>query len=476
MFIHYHEQRIGFGNVALKTRSRELVRFVGYLAWRYRQRGGPEWVGIEEMRGVTGSAEPKQYQRYLDTLAKKGLPVVEFRHKTKGPWRLSEKVKNVSFDLTGDELARCFPAAEDEIAEPGHHTDGNDGLYDFVRLCAEADTSFHDGNLATDDDHSTLAILAGNQFFAPPPDIEILLHLKIARAAMRASRHVEAAKSIKHAEAVANRHPVRHGELAVRIKLAKSKLLFDQGKTAQSAALLDSIPIHECRDMHALAQYHNLQGLLTKRLLRLAIEEGKKQLENSAPKSFEQSADHFRRAIAMHLFINDYDGVQAACFNLGDLCGFAYRNIAGLHNESLLDQALHWLALSEVICNKVGVGGDSIWALLTMFDIAVSTGLSLDYLKSKTSGIFNRFANYDAIADDIWTEAQRIGNSQEMAECRELMYRLTMQRGDTAQAREHALAALDLFHDLKRTDMIRSLKKMIAQLEEKNGKGKKTGT
>lgn len=468
MLIHLRERKISFDGATLKTRSKELVRFVGYLAWRFRERGGPEWVGIEEMRGVVGSAEPKQYSRYLDKLEKAGLAVVEYRHKTKGPWRLFENIRNISFDLDENELARCFPAAPEKLRQSAEHSGIGGELYNFVKLCAEADACFHDGDLMDDNKQSALVLLAGNRFFSPAPELEILLHLKIARASMRASHYDEAATALKHAEEVAARNPMPHGELDYRIRLVKAKLLFDQGKTSQSAALLDSIPIRECRDTHTLAQYHNMMGLIINRQLRMDINAGKKPPEALAREAFERCSEHLQRAIVMHLFINDYHGVQAACFNLGNLFSYVFRNLPDSRHEVLLEQALCWLALSETISNKLGVGGESVWALYVMLDTAVAENLALDHLKSLTGKLFNRFDSFEAAAEDISLEAQRIGNRPEMAECLQLQCRLAMKRGDAARAREYAQEALDLFTELKRADMIRPLKKMIAKLGDKN--------
>lgn len=473
MLIQLLERSASFNGVTLKTRSKELIRFVGYLGWRFHSLGTSDWVGIEEMRGVVGSAEPKQFQRYLDKLQESGLAVVEYRHKTKGPWRLVEKVKQVSFDLAADELARWFPAPPSLHHQSASPAGNYQELFDFVELCAKADANFYEGNLADEGECSSLNILSNGHSLNLPPNLSILLHLKITRTCMRASRYEEAAANLKQAEGIAARHPAPHSELNYRIKLVKAKLLFDQGKTPQSRALLDSIPIQECHDSHTIVGYHNLMGIHLKRKLRLAIEGEKSCTEEWAREIVTRGSNHLQHAIAMALSINDYYQVEASCFNLGDLLIFAYRHVPQLREATFVEDGLRWLALCESVCNKLGVGGESVWALYVMLKTVVMEDLSLDYLKSLTGNLFSRFTSFEAAAEDIYKEAQRLGNRPEMADAQALLHCLAMKRGDTAEAREHALAALDLFSELKRNDMIRPLKKLISQLEAgKKGKPK----
>lgn len=46
MIIRLRQNQILFGGETLKTRSNELVRFVGYLAWKFKESRVSEWVGL----------------------------------------------------------------------------------------------------------------------------------------------------------------------------------------------------------------------------------------------------------------------------------------------------------------------------------------------------------------------------------------------------------------------------------------------
>jgi len=115
------------------------------------------------------------------------------------------------------------------------------------------------------------------------------------------------AEALDTAARMLKRHGVSSPDLNIRILLAKSKLLYDRGRFAQAAAVLESLVMQECRDTQLLAQYHNLAGLFIHRRLRMGMRT-KAGARRDPAVAWEQARDsvaHYRRSLVSHLLLND---------------------------------------------------------------------------------------------------------------------------------------------------------------------------
>lgn len=449
---------ISLDGVVLNTRSRGLLYFVGLLAWRFRQNGDPTWVGMPEMSGVVGSAHPRQFQRYIDSLEDAGLRVIEYKAKTRGPWRLSPDIKDIKFDLPDTDLEKLFPKFQTAtITEQPKSI----LLFNIVSSLGEVDRSFQNGQLADSLDAVKLAF--GRQCgLDDDVELQVMLQLRIAKTCMRATLFDEAFATLEVASQVLKHQSVFHQELDFKIRLTKAKICYDRGFFAQAFTILDRIPIHECRDMSVLAQYHNLTGLFIHRRLRIDSEAGKAIDPQMRKEWLYSSISHFRRSLISYSFLNDFDGTQAACFNLGNLFAFVHKRQWLPAEDGLLEQAIQWIALSEQISNKQGVGGDSVWAMLVLIDIALSNDISLGRLREMTGSLLNQFPDYSTVGQWVHAEALRIGNQLEIAESHHLLAKIAVERGDKRKARENAIQAIALFQELGRNDLACPVKKQFS--------------
>ncbi len=460
MDIQLRNQQISHGCATVKTRSRELIRFVGYLAWKFKVNGTSEWIRLEELRGIIGTAHPKQYQRYIDTLTNAGLSIIEFKTKTGGPWRLSESIKTVAFDMPDDEIKNQFVIT----AQNRQSIYFNDELFfDITRKLTDADLCFHNGQL-----DESVSLAKSILFFGEEPkadaELQVLTYLRIARACGRLTMFDEAIATLDSATQLLKQQSVNFHDLNIKVLLAKAKVFFDRGNIQHASAILDALPIHDCRDSHTLAQYHNLAGLFIHRRLRLDMESGNTISEEMLNEWLDTCKTHYQRSLVSHLFLNDYHSVQAACFNLGNLFAFALKQYSVLEKERYLEQAIHWLTLSEVICNKHGVGGESVWALLLLTDTGISNNISISKLKSMTGNLFHTFTSYLDISAWIYTEAKNIGNRLEIAEACHLLARVLAKEGSIEKAKQNAIESIDLFLEAGRKDMARGIKKFLAEI------------
>lgn len=370
-------------------------------------------------------------------------------------------VTAVSFDLQDDELKKIFP--QNDAKKIGLHFN-DDVLFEMAKKLAEADACFHNGQLL--ESISLASSIPSVQVDrAEDVELQVLLQLRIARACGRSTMYDEALSALGVATQLLKRQSMFFHDLNVKVELARAKIFFDRGFLQQASAILESLPMHDCRDMHTLAQYHNLAGLFIHRRLRMDRESGVVFSSEMLTEWLYSSLAHYQRGLVSHLFLNDYHGVQASCFNIGNLFAFIHKqHLLPEKNIPTLEQAIHWLSLSEVICNKQGVGGESVWAMLVLVDIGISNSIPLEKLKEMTANLFQQFSSYLHIAKRLYVEAENIGNRLEIAESLQMLARLFAQEGDMASARDNAEKAMDLYLELGRKDMVCDLKKLLERI------------
>lgn len=456
--ISLRQRRIAWGEAVLSSRSQRLIHFVAYLAWRFCVNGKPEWVSVDTLAAITHFDHPRQFQRYMDTLQTAGMEaVVEYQTKTCGPWRLGTNVKQVAFDLSGTELDVLFPSLD----APSDSAIDDEWLFAIVNQLSIADACFHNGYLADSRRYAESLLDSWNNITT---DIatQVLLQLHIARSCVRATQFDAAASALAAADNILQNNPEKTRiDLQIKVKLAWAKLHFDQGQFLRATAILQQLPIRDCHDSHTLAHYHNLAGLAAHRSLRMDTDAGKSLTDEEVKARINESLNHYRFSVVSYLLIGDYNGVQAVCFNIGNLLACDGLRQLPLKPPCPPEQVIRWFILSETICNKQSVGGDSIWALLMALKTALNHEMPLSHLQEISAGLFAGFTDYLAAGQWICEEARRIGNQLEIAESLELLARIEAVYGNPRDATAHAKQALSNADAIGRKDIAGEIKKLM---------------
>lgn len=460
--IQVENQRILVDGALLPTRNEMAAAFLGFLAWRCRVRGAPEWVGMDTMGGVVGGAHAAQFRRCLNALEKTGLKPVEYKSRTRGPWRLADTVRSVTFDLSDAELAARFPAPP----EPARWQDDDGLLFAVLGELSCADTYFADGALA--ESQACLAGLLSRSGARLDVEFSVLTQLRLARVAMRQEDWKSAAQALDSAERLWQKQegaalPL---DLSFNLKIARAKLFYDQQQFSHAQAILEHIPIRECRDALTLAQYHGLHGLCCSRCLRLDAEAGKFLSNATIDQSLQTCFGHYQRALGFYLLVGDYFGVQAVCFNIGNLfaCCSRHRWAMGDGGAAVHERAIRWLNLCKRICHKHGVGGDSTLDVLVMAQTAVAQSMAYPRFLELTEMEFARFHDWRGLGEAIHDIANRLGNEKDIAESLLLLADIETASGDTRRALEYARKALNGFEEAGEKDMARWVKKRYPNL------------
>lgn len=127
--------------------------------------------------------------------------------------------------------------------------------------------------------------------------------------------------------------------------------------------------------------------------------------------------------------------------------------------EPFLELGVKWVAQCEFICNKFGVGMDSVWSRIVLIKTALQSNLGLDSLNGLTGGLFRNHAGLEDLAWATLTEIEVIGNRMEQAELQGLLAQLALARGDAVQAKTCRERSLALYNEMKRPDLIQAMKR-----------------
>lgn len=452
----------------LDTRSKGVVAFTCLLLWKKRTQPGSAWVGIEELRTVLPSVHGRQLQRHIDALAGIDFPV-EYESKTRGRYRLTLPAEQVRVDVDENALAAFIglraeraPARKQPAATgmfPGDLADNRRLLDSFSRLNL-ADSQYHDGSLGADANQAYHLYLRESE--SAPPELRAIALLRLARTCRRLSRHDEAMAALRRMEKLLRDSGTQPAGLEMKLQLCRAMAHFDQGRIVQAAAIAAKLDMRACADASTLGEYHNLMGLLAHRELRAR----RSTPANPAPEQeaysalLEIAAHHFRLSLTHHIGVSDYQAMQATSFNLGNLFLFAWmERLPEREDEPFLELGVKWVAQCEFICNKFGVGMDSVWSRIVLIKTALQSNLGLDSLNGLTGGLFRNHAGLEDLAWATLTEIEVIGNRMEQAELQGLLAQLALARGDAVQAKTCRERALALYNEMKRPDLIQAMKR-----------------
>jgi hypothetical protein len=124
----------------------------------------------------------------------------------------------------------------------------------------------------------------------------------------------------------------------------------------------------------------------------------------------------------------------------------------------LLERGVKWIAQSEQLCHKFGVGLDSLAGRVILLESLLVAGLSIVDLNRMSDGLYKNYPDLDALAQATLKEALRIGNQLEQAPTFMMLAHLALQKGDVCGFQKNRQQALEIYKHLKRPDLLQQSK------------------
>lgn len=468
--INLSRSSITYDRRVLRTRSRALLVFVGCLLKQKRLQPDTPWIGIDVLRRHLPSVHGKQMQRFVDALEKIGFPIV-YESKTRGRYRLEIAAARVTSDLDAAGLdAFIGTADENPVTRPRGATlaqaansldEQNASLLNAIARSSLADAQFQDGNLDNDNDHAY--DIWRRLIETLEPESKATALLKFSRVCRRLHRYVEAQEALRRLLRMIRSGVVATGSLEYRAQLSLAVLRYEQGRVNEARAIVNKFGIEACADDSVRGKYYNLKGLLACHAMRAWHQAA---LDSDAPPSphelvamLESASTCYRRALEYTARANDYQALQHICFNFGNLYIRAHRfRSPALEPRQLVVCGIHWIAQSEFICNKFGVGMDSVWNRIILLKAALDAELDMNDVITLSGGLFRQHADLESLAQATLKETMRIGNRIECASTLEVLAELARRKCDEATTANLRKQAHDIYRKLNRADLIRRLK------------------
>lgn len=481
--INVRQLTIVCDGVVLPTRSRALMVFVCCLVRQKRSQPNAPWIGIDVLRAFLPSVHGRQMQRFIDALDTICFPIC-YETKTAGRYCLDASAALVRFDI--DDLAidafidapgkgrAASPRATSikERAAGAGRSDGagaltsfklndeNDDLLTSLARISLADAQFHDGNLDSGNDHAYE--LWRRLIETAEPEIKATALLRLARVCRRLQRYGEAQEALRKLQKMVRCGEIGSGALEYKSRLCLAMLRYEQGRVDDARAIVGKLDMAVCSDDSTLGEYYNLMGLLADDALRAqhqaALDRQLAPAPTVLPALLEIAAKFFKQALTLIVRTNDYQSLQRTCFNFGHLYIRAHWFAFPMPNrERLLDRGVRWIAQSEFISNKFGVGMDSLWSRIVLLRSALDGGLDLNDLNSRCGGMFKNHGDLESMAQATREETVRVGNRLEEGSALAILAEIARRKGDAVGGATFQQQALDLYRKLNRPDLARAL-------------------
>jgi len=440
----------------LVTRSPHLMRFVGYLWWKRSQHPGAAWVGPDELVRVIDKPSPKQMQRYVDTLESARVPLVEYRSKTRGAWRLALHPRQVALDREGDELLAWldFDPVRMQVAEkPSQMED----IAKNLRQALQTDALYAEQGI--EDDEIENALAAYRALYSLPGTSAPLKASLIQRVCqLHRQRNDFAAweRELAELENLLSGGELGGADFATRLRLQRMFLRYDEGKRQEAYHILERINPNEIRDAFTLGRYYNAMGLAALHRLKETCQETE-NCAAAAKCALHDGLGHFSQALGYALSVNDHAGLESICFNIGNALFRCVRQAPERDDGRRLREAASWIGLCEMVCHRFGVGGSAQWSKLVMADMALQAGWGFGTINEFVGGVYASLGSLENLLQSCLNSAVTRANRLEQAEACRLLARLHNQKKDVVRVGWYREEAIAIYRELGRDDKIASL-------------------
>lgn len=451
------QKRFFYGDKPLSERSPGLLAFVAYLYWKRCYRPHTPWVDRAELSRVLPRATDKQLQRYVDSLFAHDFDLIEYRTKTRGPWRFVLAPELVSIDVDEAGLLAWLgfrpgiaPEAAATVAEQESAAGQTQTALDAPAAVLTPGTRLADALLKTYVYEAAFRNRGLDQRGELPEAVATYLHLgtdpvlpplvragilqRLCMLCRQAHNFVSWRQAIGELEALLQSGLLQGSDFAPRSLLLQGFWHYDQGQYVTAAALLERINPHEIRDTLTLGRYHNMSALMLMRQIRagLAAPATAPSLAQLAQWTL-QARQALEQGIVQAGMVDDYWGLEGMCFNYGNLLWIT-RSLATPETQPV-KAAARWVGLCEQICLGFGVGGNAAWSRLLLIDMALDQDWNLDELNQHAGLQISADVDLETMLLSTQEDAHRRGSLPEEQEAATLLSRLYLGQG------RHILAA-----------------------------------
>lgn len=403
------------------------MRFVAYLYWKRRFQPRSPWVERAELCRVLPQTTDKQLQRYVDHLYKSGFDILEYRTKTRGPWRFTLAPEQVSTDADEPALLAWLGFSPEQLPDNDRQVLPQLKLANALLQTFVHEAAFRNRGL---DQHDELpAALQTYQQLAADSSLPPLIRAGLLqRQCMlcRQTQHFSAWRQALNAlEALVQGGQLQSSDFAARSLLLQAFWHYDQQQFAEAAALLERIKPDTIRDTLTLGRYHNMVALMLLRQVRGGLAGQQESVARPAAALTRQlhlAQQALEQAITLAVMVDDYWGLEGMCFNYGNLLWIT-RELAEPTALPVV-AAARWVGLCEQICAGFGVGGNSAWSRLLLGEMAIDQQWSLAELNTHASLIISADADLEAMLLATLEDARRRGSLPEEAAATALLARL----------------------------------------------------
>lgn len=421
-------------------RSRGLFLFLRILQDEY-----PNWVDMAGIETRLPGIHPRQLARFVDLLEAEDLQLVNYETKTRGRFQLA--VKPNSIVLSGNQpipskTSSDVPATFTPVSATALAVYQDDAWVAWVIALMHSTLALHEGNLSGKDGALSYLNTAETASSSLPLWAASVVHVRRAFVFERESRYREATFWLRRVD-TAVRHGHAHPAAKTVAQLVRAKMRYDQGRYAEAERFLCAPPEP---GITRHPYWLNMNALIDGRKFLAAK-------EADAPAYLHQTLAALAEALG-YVFLSHGDSslLDGLCYN------FANNLLRGIKRgvipESCADTVMQWLAANILVCRKLGIGEDSIFASLLLVDIGMDHRYSVKQWPHLLRCEMNVSGDLKGVLTKALAQARQTGNQLEVAQC--LRRKVQMASSHDA-ARSAYLEAVELFGKQGREDLIHEL-------------------
>lgn len=442
------QHTLHFQGQAHRFRSKDLLHFLRLIHCKH-----PQATKLQDIKQSFPSISGKQLARYIETLEERGLTLLNYQTKTRGPYQL--RVAHQALQL---------PPSETSVSTEIQHTEKrvpsflqqlriddflNPAWIEWIDNLMQANLCLQSAKFSYED--------GGNFKFLQQADIaaqtlptwaQLVVDACHAHHLERASRYRDASKYLKRIDKAALHQHIPAIILA-RARLCRAKILYDQGRYQDSQEVLNGVQI---LSTHFPPLWRNMQGLLSGQRLNQAsaiCAQTHHDLEQTLFSFLEGMTDIF-----MHN--GDYSLLDALSFNYANnLYRAIKKSIVGTEH---MKTVLHWFLLNILICREVGIGDHSIYTHLLIVDMIDEFKLSKSSLPDQLAHLLDTPARRRLYLQRYLNIARKSGNRLEIAEC---LMRLGQRAEQAEQAQSYFEEAMELALSLANPTLLKEIRGAI---------------
>jgi hypothetical protein len=397
VYVSINDRNVRFQSKHYSFPRKHALRFewFAYLALSRKQlSGGEGWVSIEQIQSLPlWKGKSKQHVgtnvgRYIQALKKSGLDLIEARSQWRGPYRLKVPAAEITFDIPLREVADYLGVVRQEKLR--HET-----LYYFTQQYCRAISLYLKGTLSPNSQTKKRQhenALGKLYELSSDTSLDARLRLFTNLAAVRAlgslGRSSAAELTLNDSKKLL-RH-VKDRAIISKFYLAEVWRYYKTGDNNRFETSLSRSKALAAKteDLSLSASISNLEGL------RL-----------SSKGDYSSAIEHLLLGLNLRLFTENFDSIQASCFNVGN----TFQRM-GLRNYS---EAEKWLRLCIDICKWMNIGRYEATAEIILSKIALESGRISAFLKwvKEAESFALRSGNP---SDRMWCAIMRAFHSQKL--------------------------------------------------------------